>query len=80
MNFTKEKFDLIIDKLINEKLTGDELINHLNKYRLKFYNDSRGLSECDILADLSLNTNSPSKVAPNFLFNPNLNQTKQAFI
>ena len=62
MNVNKEKFDFVIEKLINKQLSCEDLLNHLNNNRLKFYNDSK---TCEILADLSINTNYTGSVSSN---------------
>ena len=67
MTLNKEKFDSVIEKLLNKQLSCDDLLNHLNSNRLKFYNDSKA---CEILADISLNTSFSGSVSATVNINP----------
>lgn len=59
MSQEKEKFDSVIEKLINKKISCEDLLNHLNNNRLKFYNETRS---SDVLADLSINNDLSNSV------------------
>jgi hypothetical protein len=59
MTQDKEKFDSVIEKLINKKISCEDLLSHLNNNRLKFYNDTRS---SEVLADLSINNDFSNSV------------------
>ena len=59
MSQEKDKFDSVIEKLINKKISCEDLLNHLNNNRLKFYNETRS---SEILGDLSINNDFSNSV------------------
>jgi hypothetical protein len=63
MTQDKDKFDSVIEKLINKNISCEDLLSHLNNNRLKFYNDTRS---SEVLADLSINNDFTNSV--NLLF------------
>jgi hypothetical protein len=58
----KDKFDVIIQKLLDKKLTCETIINHLNENRFKYLNNiennnrlQKSVFDEVVLSDLNLN-------------------------
>ena len=60
-NLNKDKFDIVIQKLLDKKLTCETILNHLNENRFKYFSNNennqqqKGVFDEVVLSDLNLN-------------------------
>jgi hypothetical protein len=55
-NLNRKKFDSLIEKLLNKEIKCDEIIDHLNKNRIRCLNNSNNNCKVDVLVDIMLNS------------------------